>query len=132
MWPKALLELLPHLTRLVPLVNRYFDSKGADEDATRVALERKLGETAAALRVDIQRGAEAGEALQAQISRQTATLNEVAAGVKALKASDEAIEARIAKLEERAGRQGLLYAVVLLQVVAIAILIVLLVLSRHR
>ncbi len=132
MWPKALLELLPHVTRLVPLATRYFDSKSAGEDATRVALERKLGETAASLRVDIQRGAEAGEALQTQISRQTATLSEVAASVKALKVSSESLEARMTKLEERGARHSYLFAILFLQLTTICILIALLFLSRHR
>ena len=136
MWPKALLELLPHVTRLVPLATRYFDSKSAGEDATRVALERKLGETAASLRGDIQRAAEAGvaasEGLGAQISRQTATLAAIAADVKAAKLSTESLEARMTKLEERGARHSYLFAILFLQLTTICILIALLFLSRHR
>ena len=42
MWPKALsqlVELAPHVTRLLPLADRYFKDKSAGDDATRKALD---------------------------------------------------------------------------------------------
>lgn len=42
MWPKALtqlVELAPHVTRLLPLADRYFKDKSSSEDATRKALD---------------------------------------------------------------------------------------------
>ena len=42
MWPKAfsqLVELAPHITRLLPLADRYFKDKSSSDDATRKALE---------------------------------------------------------------------------------------------
>jgi hypothetical protein len=41
MWPKLfaqLFELLPHVTRLVPIADRYFSSKTANEKANEAAL----------------------------------------------------------------------------------------------
>lgn len=42
MWPKALsqlVELAPHVTRLLPLADRYFKEKSSGDDATRRALD---------------------------------------------------------------------------------------------
>ncbi len=42
MWPKALsqlVELAPHITRLLPLADRYFKDKATGDDSTRQALE---------------------------------------------------------------------------------------------
>ena len=41
MWPKLfaqLFELLPHVTRLVPIADRYFSSKAANEKANEAAM----------------------------------------------------------------------------------------------
>jgi hypothetical protein len=41
MWPKViaqLFELLPHITRLVPMADRYLSSKTASEKATEAAM----------------------------------------------------------------------------------------------
>ena len=41
MWPRLLtqlLELLPHMTRLVPMADKYFASKTAGEKANEAAL----------------------------------------------------------------------------------------------
>ncbi len=42
MWPKAfsqLVELAPHISRLLPLADRYFKDKSSSDDATRKAVE---------------------------------------------------------------------------------------------
>ncbi len=42
MWPKAfsqLVELAPHITRLLPLADRYFKDKSSSDEATRKTLE---------------------------------------------------------------------------------------------
>lgn len=42
MWPKAfsqLVELAPHITRLLPLADRYFKDKSTSDEATRKALD---------------------------------------------------------------------------------------------
>lgn len=42
MWPKALsqlVELAPHVTRLLPLADRYFKDKSVGDEATRKALD---------------------------------------------------------------------------------------------
>lgn len=42
MWPKAfaqLLELLPHVSRVLPIADRFFQSKTANDEATRHSLD---------------------------------------------------------------------------------------------
>jgi len=56
MWPKALsqlVELAPHVTRLLPLADRYFKDKSSSDDATRRALDDLQANHRAAL--DAQR-----------------------------------------------------------------------------
>ncbi len=58
MWPKMLIELLPHLSRLVPMWDKFFSSKAANDKAieARLAamstasegLQQSIGEMAAA------------------------------------------------------------------------------------
>jgi hypothetical protein len=43
MWPKILLELLPHFTRVLPLADRYFSSRG-DQDKAHAAALAALGD----------------------------------------------------------------------------------------
>ena len=38
MWPKMLIELLPHLARLVPMWDKFLSSKAANDKATESAL----------------------------------------------------------------------------------------------
>ena len=58
MWPKMLIELLPHLSRLVPMWDKFLSSKAANDKATEATIEamsnasagvqQSLGEMAAA------------------------------------------------------------------------------------
>ncbi len=134
MWPKALLELLPHLTRLVPMLNRYFQSRGATDDATRLALERKLDEVSTALRKDI---AEASAALPtADIARQLKdhgkSLSEIAAGTRAMQSQTETFATRLNALESRNGTLTALLAFTLVLTIAICILLIVILVKLHR
>jgi septal ring factor EnvC (AmiA/AmiB activator) len=129
MWPKALLELLPHLTRLVPLANRFFQSKAESDNALRSAIERKLDASAAALRVDLEKTGEANERLSQQLNKQTATLAEVAAELKTVQSQLEILDQRTARLEKRSGN---LSVVVVLAVVQSLVLCVLLVIALYQ
>lgn len=132
MWPKALLELLPHLTRLVPIANRYFQSKAAGDDATRVALERKLDEVTAALRQDIAAASAALPTadLSRQLTRQGAALTDAAASLAAIRSQLEGFDTRLTSLEKRSGSMAStvvithILTLVICMVLAIAIAIV--------
>ena len=132
MWPKALIELLPHLTKLVPVVNRYFQSRGADDDALRVALERKLEEVGRSLHNEVAENAAAGNEVRRQLKQQEDKLTSIADDARAARSSVESLEARMSKLEQRTERQGLLFVVLFLQTAILCIVLALLVLFRHR
>ncbi len=125
MWPKALLELLPHLTRLVPLLNRYFQSKGSADDATRLALERKLDDVSLALHKNI---ADASAALPVadlnrQLSKQGSALTELAASLRTIESQLERFDTRLTSLEKRSG--SLASTVVITHVLTLVVCILL-------
>ncbi|HEX4652480.1 MAG TPA: hypothetical protein VH250_13345 [Granulicella sp.] len=72
MWPRLLaqlLELLPHVTRLVPLADRYLNSRSAAEPAHE--------ETLTALRTDIGGLTHANASLSAELAAQTQKLDDL-------------------------------------------------------
>lgn len=95
MWP-MLLELLPHFTRLAPLADKYFSSRGDEEKAHAAALAA-LGEE---VRGGLGRVDEAHAGLQQALNEQGEQIAEV--GVEATRArmAVEAVEHRVAKLEQ--------------------------------
>jgi hypothetical protein len=124
MWPKILLELLPHFTRVLPLADRYFSNRG-DQDKAHAAALSSLSEE---VRGGLGRVDEVQAGLQDALQAQSAQIAEV--GVEATRArlAVESIEQRMAKLERRAkatlmvaeaGFVLLLVAVVMLIVVMV-------------
>src|SRR6185437_2567423 len=98
MWPKILLELLPHFTRVLPLADRYFSNRG-DEDKAHTAALASLSEE---VRGGLERVDEIHTGLQQALKEQSGQIAEV--GVEAARArmAVEAVEHRLAKLERRA------------------------------
>ncbi|HXE08024.1 MAG TPA: hypothetical protein VN612_09015 [Acidobacteriaceae bacterium] len=97
MWPKILLELLPHFTRLVPLADKYFSSRG-DQDKAHAAALSALGEE---VRGGLGRVEEMHAGLQQALREQSERIAEV--GVEATRArmAVETVEQRTAKLERK-------------------------------
>jgi len=129
MWPKILLELLPHFTRVLPLADRYFSSRGEEDKAHAVALA-SLGEE---VRGSLERIDEVHAGLQDALKTQGEQIAEV--GVEAARArmAAEQLEQRVAKLERRA-KATLMVAEAgfILLVVAVVMLIVVLVKLKAR
>ena len=129
MWPKLLLELLPHFTRLVPLADKYFSSRG-DEDKAHAAALAALGEE---VRGGLGRVDEVHAGLEQALKEQSEQIAE--AGVEATRArmAVEAVEQRMAKLERRA-KATLMVAEAgfILLVAAVVMLIVVLVKMKGR
>jgi sigma54-dependent transcription regulator len=76
MWPRLLaqlFELLPHVTRLVPLADRYLNS--------RSAAERAHEETLTALRTDLGGLTSANASLSAELAAQTQKFDHIAAQI---------------------------------------------------
>jgi chromosome segregation ATPase len=106
MWPKLLaqlFELLPHISRLVPMADRYLSSKAAAEKANEAA----LAAMAEGVRGDLGQVTKAHAGLYRQLQELSAQVAEVGEEVKRGRAIDEVQENRLAALEERVGAIGL-------------------------
>ena len=123
MWPKMLaqlFELLPHITRLVPMADRYFSTKAASEKATEAAMLAM----AEGVRGDLGQVTKAHAGLYQQLQEQSGQIAEVSAEVKRMGAAME----RVTTLESQVATLGAwVKAGVSLIVVLLAAVIVLLV-----
>lgn len=117
MWPKLLLDLLPHFARLAPVADKYFSTRSASDKAQEAALASLAGD----LRGQMGKVTSEQAGLREQLQEQGAQLAQV--GVEATRArmGVESIEARVAKLEKTAGRtvKLLVFTLVLLAVTLI-------------
>lgn len=98
MWPKILFELLPHLTRLVPMADRYLTTRTASEKAQEAALAA-LGSV---VRGELGQLGEVHTGIQRQLQDQGAQLLELAVEVTRARMGVESMEARVARLEKSA------------------------------
>jgi len=100
MWPKVLMqlvELLPHVTRLVPMVDRFFASKVASEKANEAA----LAAMAEGVRGDLGQVTAAHAGLYRQLQDQSAQIAEVATDVRQVRRTIESQAERLAALEKQ-------------------------------
>jgi len=126
MWPKALLEIAPHIMRLVPMADRFLQSRSAGDDANRQAIEA-MGES---LRGELGHVTASHSGLYRQLNEMDEKLAGIAADVNAAKAAAESVEGRVARLQRRVGGMTkLLIAAVVLNVALL--LLVIMLLLRH-
>jgi hypothetical protein len=139
MWPKAflqLLELAPHITRLVPAADRYLQSKVGMPDSQRRALEEmaaglrtELGKIEGGLRGDLTQVAAAQAGIYQQVNQQSETLVGMAADVRTMRLASDEMEARLARIEMQTARiwvallvgLGWIFVAVVVVIVAIRI-----------
>jgi hypothetical protein len=98
MWPKLfvqLFELLPHVTRLVPIADRYFSSKTANEKANEAA----LAAMAEGVRGDLGQVTKAHAGLYRQLQELGAKVDEVGEDGKRTRLSIEQQGHRLENLE---------------------------------
>lgn len=127
MWPKViaqLFELLPHISRLVPMADKYFSTKTASEKATEAA----MAAMAEGVRGDLGQVTKAHAGLYRQLQDQSAQIAEVSEEVKQACAAIDQRDQRIEAMELRVASLGLwikagLSLVVLLLVVIIVLVI---------
>src|SRR5665213_4319471 len=123
MWPKVLMqlfELLPHVTRLVPMADKYFSTKTASEKATEAAMVAM----AEGVRGDLGQVSKAHAGLYQQLQEQSVQIAEVSAEVKRVGTAMErvtALESQVTTLG-RWVKVGVSLIVVLL--VAVVVLLV--------
>jgi chromosome segregation ATPase len=131
MWPKViaqLFELLPHITRLVPMADKYLSSKTASEKANEAA----MAAMADGVRGDLGQVAKAHAGLYRQLQEQSAQIAEVAEEVKRARLSIEQHDHRMVALEQHVtSLAGWVKAGVSLLVVLVAVVIGLLVHLMH-
>jgi septal ring factor EnvC (AmiA/AmiB activator) len=130
MWPKAissLIELAPHITRLVPMADRFFNAKSAEADASRTAMEQM----AEGLRGDLGQVTASHAGLYRQLNDQSTRLSELAADAHATRLAADSIEARITTLEAKLSRLTLLLGISLLLISALCIIAALTLLHLH-
>src|ERR1700749_3226057 len=127
MWPKALaqlIELAPHIARLLPTADRYLQARTAGDEATRAALA-KMGDD---MRVDINRVTASHEGIYRQLNEQGERFAQLSEQVNGARAAAEIAEERAAALEQRiAANFGLLAVILPLNVILLALTILLLV-----
>ena len=100
MWPKViaqLFELLPHITRLVPMADKYLSSKTASEKANEAA----MAAMADGVRGDLGQVTKAHAGLYRQLQEQSAQIAQVGEDVKAARLAVEQHEARMVALESK-------------------------------
>jgi hypothetical protein len=127
MWPKViaqLFELLPHITRLVPMADKYLSSKTASEKANEAA----MAAMAEGVRGDLGQVTKAHAGLYRQLQEQSAQIAEVLGEVKVARLSVEQDEQRMVMLESNVASLGWWVKVgVSLLVVLVVVVLVLLV-----
>src|ERR1700679_2848178 len=122
MWPKAiaqLLELAPHVTRLVPVADRYLQS----QTEPRAPPPRALQDLNDSLRGDLSQiaAAQAGlyRQLHEQIKAQTETLTLIAADPPRARLATEDLNPRLTRIETRVARLWItFFAVTVLAAIA--------------
>jgi hypothetical protein len=135
MW-QILFDLLPHLTRLVPMADRFFATRTASEKANEAA----LAALAASVRADLSQMGDTHASLSQQLADQGAVLADQSV-ILAASAQDAArariaiqsVEARLSTLERRADHAMKLVTVVLV-LLSSALVLLAIILARlsHR
>jgi hypothetical protein len=132
MWPKVfvqLVELLPHLSRLVPMADKFLSSKAAAEKANEAAMVAM----AEGVRGDLGQVTKAHLGLYRQLQDQIAQIAEVGEEVKRSRIATEQHEKHMAALENQIGSFGIwIKAGLSLTVALLAVVIVLLIQLLHR
>jgi hypothetical protein len=106
MWPKLLMqlfELLPHISRLVPMADKYFSSKASAEKTNEAA----LAAMAEGVRGDLGQVTKAHVGLYRQLQELSAQVIEVGESAEAARKAAGGQENRIEALEKQVATIGL-------------------------
>jgi len=124
MWPKALaqlLELLPHVSRLVPIADRFLNAKSADAEANTRAMQQM----AEGLRGDLGQVTASHAGLYRQLNDQSEKLSELTSDLAATHKLLQSTDDRIANLESALSlNRTLLILTLLISVMTFVILVV--------
>jgi phage-related tail protein len=123
MWPKAittLIELAPHITRLVPMADRFFSSKSAESEASLTAMQQM----AEGLRGDLGQVTASHAGLYRQLNDQSEKLSNIAAEQRSAKVVLELTDARLGLIEKRQRVLIVLLSITLLGILALMLLVI--------
>ena len=121
MWPRLLLELLPHFSRLVPAWDKYLASRTDSDKALESAMVTLSGDVRGSLR----HVAEEQSGIRGQLQEQSKQTAQLAVDVARTRMGMESMEERVARLEKTAAVTiRLLWVALGLMAVVIAILVV--------
>jgi hypothetical protein len=116
---KQLVELLPHISRLVPVAERYFSTKASGDRSNELA----LAALAEGMQSDLGQVTKANAGLYRQIQEQGALITGVGDEVRQVRTALDTFDRKIAALEQRVNslqvwiRVGISVIVVLLLVI---------------
>jgi len=130
MWPKVLMQLfdlLPHVTRLVPLADRYFSAKTATESANEAALSAM----AEGVRGDLGQVAAAHAGLYRQLQEQGGRISDLGEDVRNVRAAVEQSERRIETLSRKVDSISMWLKISVSLVVVLLVLVIVLLTRIH-
>jgi septal ring factor EnvC (AmiA/AmiB activator) len=130
MWPKAisqLIELLPHVSRLLPMADRFLNAKTADAEASRSAMQQM----AEGLRGDLGQVTASHAGLYRQLNEQSEKLSDLSSDVSTVKRSVESLDPRLTRLEQQNSRLTVLLGLSLVLLAGLLVVAVILLL-HHR
>ena len=97
MW-KQFLELIPHLTRLLPHVDRFIQQRNSGDDAQKKNLEQ-FAQMTEGLRSDLAKATASQASLYRQLNEQGEKMSTLASDLHESRSALQSAEARIATLE---------------------------------
>jgi hypothetical protein len=138
MWPALLqlIELAPHVTRLVPMADRYLQSRAEGRDTERRAVEHavdglrgELALTAERMHEDLARVTVAQAAIVQQLTEQSESLKSIAADLHAARLANDA---RMTRMETQMSRLWIALLAGLLLIFATGVIVVFAVLHARQ
>ena len=130
MWPKVLMqlfELLPHVTRLVPVADKYFASKAASEKATRQAMAAMTEN----VRDDIEQVTKAHAGLYRQLQEHGSQIAEMSEDVRRAKVAIEHQGQRLEAIDHKLDSLGIWVRTGVGMLVLLLVMVIVLLVRGH-
>jgi septal ring factor EnvC (AmiA/AmiB activator) len=130
MWPKVLMqlfELLPHVTRLVPLADRYFSAKAATESANEAA----LAAMAEGVRGDLGQVTAAHAGLYRKLQEQGNLIADLTEDIRTARTAVEQSEKRIEVMDRKIASISLWLKISVTLVAVLLVLVIVLLVRTH-
>jgi hypothetical protein len=97
MWPKVLMDLAPHLVRLVPAANRFLQDKAGGDAANQAAIDA----LAAQVHGDLGLVTAAHTSMYRQLNEQGEKIDRLGNDLAATRLAVEAADGRLARMQRR-------------------------------